>query len=189
MSVVDIVVALLVLVLGLRGLRRGFLREAFSFAGWLGGATAAVWFLFDLAPLIAETFRLPAAVGGLIAFVGVFLLVSTLFWLAGWLLAGFVRITVVLRPVDKAAGLVLGAAEGLAFAAILAFVFRESPLFPATRERIEKSPLTGTLADEAGTLFRALRDEAALKGAGDEKNDARRKPASPPKAPAPSERR
>jgi membrane protein required for colicin V production len=162
-SVVDIVVVLLVMVLGLRGLRRGFLREVFSFAGWLGGAIAAVWFMFDLAPLLAESFRIPAAVAGLIAFVGVFVLVSTAFWLLGWLLSGLVRVTVILRPLDKLAGLVLGGAEGIALAAILAFVFGQSPLFPGLHERIEASPVSGPLAERAGALFRELRDDAALK--------------------------
>lgn len=160
MNVVDLVVVLLMVVLALRGYRRGFVRELFSFAGWLGGGVAGVFFVYPLTPIIAESLKIPAASAGLAAFLGVFFLVSTLFWLAGWLLSAIIKATVVLRPFDRAAGLVLGAVEGVAFAAILAGVFGASPLFPDVRSRIESSFLGSRLAEQAGAFFTAVRDRA-----------------------------
>ena len=185
MNLVDLVVVLLVLVLALRGLRRGLVREVFTFAGWVAGAVAAVWLVFDLAPLLAESFRIPAAVGGLIAFVGVFFGVSLGFWLIGWLVGAFIRVTVVLRPLDRGAGLLLGAAEGLFLAGIVTAVFRQSPLFPTAREHIETSALGSALADQTATIFAAIRAEATAKdpATGNEVPESTAKPRRKPRPP------
>jgi membrane protein required for colicin V production len=195
--IVDLIVALIVLVLGLRGLVRGFLREAFSFAGWLGGCLAAVWLLDDVTPIVVDRLHLPAPIGGLVAFVGVFLVVAMAIWIAGWLLAMIVRITVILRPVDRLAGLALGIAEGLVLAGVLVLGFRESPLFPVVRRELEASALSEPLAERTAALFRAVRDETKSAGetpAGERPPATESTPASKPRrhggrsAPSPGER-
>ena len=153
-------VLLLVLVLAFRGLRRGFVRELFTFAGWLGGALAAVYFLYDLTPIIAERFRIPAAFAGLAAFLAVFLAVSTVLWLVGFLISTLIKVTVLLRPIDKLAGVALGAVEGLTLAGIVLFVFGASPLFPTAREMVESSALGPPVVEATSTLFSSVRDEA-----------------------------
>lgn len=180
MNAIDLGVLLVVLVLALRGHRRGFLREVFTFAGWLGGAAGAFWLMVDLAPLAAEALHVPAAVGGAIAFTGVFLGIFLACSLAGWLISKIVRATF-FAPLDRFAGLSLGAAEAITLSALLLFVLHASPLFPAVASRIESSRIGKPLAVRAEAFITALRKTGAAESPAAEKS-AEEPPARPQRA-------
>lgn len=179
MNLVDVVVVLVVLVLGLRGFRRGFLREVFTFAGWLGGFLGAFYLMIALAPPIARSFGLPIEFGGLIAFVGVFLLVSVVCWFTGWALSKLIGATP-LAPLDRFAGLTLGLAQGLVLSALLCFVLYGSPLFPSAHEPIEQSLVGQTLVTQADAVLHALRQSSTAEPA-EETPDEPAKPDGPRK--------
>ena len=158
--ILDVIVVLLVLVLALRGLRRGIIREMFSFAGWILGVVAGVRFASLLAPWVSEQLQVPAGIAGLISFVGILIPVSLGVWLIGYLISDLIKITVILRPADKFFGLAVGALEGVLLSGILVGVFAVSPLFPALKTQLEQSVISGPLSEVARVVFSEIRDRA-----------------------------
>ncbi len=161
-NVIDLGVLFVILVLALRGYRRGLLREVFTFAGWLGGMAGAYRMMADLAPIAAKAFHLPVVVGSAIAFVGVFLGVFLTCSIAGWLISKIVRATL-FAPLDRLGGLSLGAAEAVTLSALVLFGLHASPLFPTLAPRIESSWIGQPLAVRAKALVTALRQTATRK--------------------------
>lgn len=155
MNVVDAVVLAMALFLGLRGLRRGLIRAVFGFAGWLGGFAAAFYLVGDLAPIAAERYELRPEVAALIVFLVTFAVVFVAASLVGWLLSRLAR-AILLGPLDRLGGLVLGACEGLVLSAFVLFALSESPFVPWAHRPIEESMIGRDLALHAKAFFNAI---------------------------------
>lgn len=161
MTALDGILLLLLVLFGLRGFWRGFLREAVGLAGLV--AVAYVLFtgwsdalgarLTGHAGMSGETARVVAAVGLALA---VFLLVR----LVGGVV---VRATAALflRPVDRVAGVGLGLVEGTAVLGLLmAAIVRVAPASDPSH-RIEASPLAQPMLQVADRIVTVARPYAA----------------------------
>ncbi|MCL1817342.1 MAG: CvpA family protein [Spirochaetaceae bacterium] len=122
----DIVLALVVLFMLLRGLLRGALAELFSVGAIVGGIAAAIIFCGPVGVVVEERLGLNGW-GNIIAFLGLFIVTYLVMKVAQKILRGFVE-NINLQNLDKALGLFLGLIEGLALAALIVFVLRLQPL-------------------------------------------------------------
>ncbi len=156
MNLVDLALAVLLVLCAVRGFWRGLVRESFGFAAFLLGIYCALR-LAESAALSLEAWptlaSLPetARVGG--AFVAVFLVVSALVNLAGFV---FDRLLGrgVLRQVGRVGGGLFGVAKG---AVVLAFVLLFLQLFPFVRgldDRLAESRLARPMISAADNLLR-----------------------------------
>lgn len=117
LTVFDVVVLLLVGLLALGGLARGFVGEIVSLLAWLAGIVAVRLFYTPVKAFLAQLTGTEA--GGAIAalvvlFIGGFLIVRTL---GGQLSAGTKGS--IIGPIDRLLGLGFGAAKGVLAAALL----------------------------------------------------------------------
>jgi membrane protein required for colicin V production len=161
MTALDGILLLLLVLFGLRGFWRGFLREAVGLAGlvavayvlFMGWSDALAARLAGHAGMSSETARMVAAVGLALA---VFIVVR----LVGGVV---VRATAALflRPVDRVAGVGLGLVEGTAVLGLLmAAIVRVAPASDPSR-RIEASRLAQPMLEVAGRIVTVARPYAA----------------------------
>jgi len=139
-AAVDIVFGLVILILTLRGLMRGFIEELFSLGALVLGVAAAVFFSASLAKPIEQTFGIPSGWGQVVAFLAIFLVVYLVLKMAEKALHGLTE-KVHLENLDKALGFIFGLLEGLIFVALAVLVLRLQPFFNA--DGILKNSLTG----------------------------------------------
>lgn len=156
MNAVDAVVLGAVLVTAFRGYRLGLLREVFGFLGWAFGGLAALRYTFAWVEGVTEATGLPAAVAGLLLFVGIFAVVYLAARTVGWLLARLVGKTF-LASVDHTGGLFLGFLEGIALSAAILYLLLVSRLVPAVLPKIEASVLAPPLVEAAGRAIQAAK--------------------------------
>jgi membrane protein required for colicin V production len=123
----DIVLAIVVLFMLLRGLLRGAIAELFSVGAIIAGVVVAVIFSAGIGAAVEENLG-ARGWGRIIAFMGLFLVTYVFMKIAEKALKGFVN-NVNLQNLDKALGLFLGLVEGIALAAVVIFALRLQPLF------------------------------------------------------------
>lgn len=157
MNGIDVALVILLLLCGLRGSWRGVFRESFGFAALLlgllaalrGAAAGAAW-LTAHAPVADLS---ASAVLG-VAFVAIFLFVSTLLNLIG-VAADQLFGRGSLRIASRASGALFGLGKG---AAVLAFALLFLHLFPIVRgidRQIMDSRLAHPMVNAAGAMLRA----------------------------------
>jgi membrane protein required for colicin V production len=129
-AAVDIVFAVVILILTLRGLMRGFIEEVFSLGALVLGLAAALLFSAALAKPVEQTFGIPAGWGQVVAFLAVFLVVYIVLKIVEKALHGLAE-KVNLENLDKALGLFFGLFEGLIFVALAILVLRWQPFIKA----------------------------------------------------------
>lgn len=126
-AVIDVVFALLIVVLAVRGVIRGFVAEFGSVAAVFVGIGGAVLFHKALAALFGRWFG-ESRWNPLIAFLVLFLLLYLLVKALERLLAAvFDKLN--LERLDRALGFFLGLAEGLLIVCVLLFLLRWQPFF------------------------------------------------------------
>ena len=121
MNRIDVVLAVVLALFALRGFQRGFSREIFSLVGLVGGVAMAKATFADVAMMLPP--NVPEIARPTVAFAGIFLAVVLAAKVAGMLVhrvLGLVR----LSPLDRAAGILFGAAKGAAVIAMGVFVVR-----------------------------------------------------------------
>ena len=143
MSTLDIVVLAIAGVLGVRGLFRGFIREAFAVVAWVGGIALAFLFAAELAPVVADAIGVGPPFDRAIAGTGIFLAVYVVVEIVARILRRIAH-AIFLGPVDRVAGLALGATKGAVLCG-LGFWLAVQRFGPETRTRIESSPVAATM--------------------------------------------
>ena len=121
MNRIDVVLAVILAFFALRGFQRGFSREIFALVGLVGGVAVAAVTYADAAPMLPP--EVPEIARPGLAFVGIFLAVALVAKLAGFLVQRMLGL-VMLSPLDRAAGVLFGAAKGAAVLAMAVFVVR-----------------------------------------------------------------
>lgn len=121
MNRIDVVLAVIVAVFALRGFQRGFSREIFALIGLVGGIVIATAMSADAIVLLPS--EVPEIVRPAVAFVGIFLAVAIAAKLAGLLVRQALGL-VMLSSLDRAAGILLGAAKGVAVIAMAVVAVR-----------------------------------------------------------------
>jgi len=122
MSFLDIVVIVLVVLLGLKGLFRGLIKEVFGLASIVGGVFFASRFAYDLGSYINANF-LPIendGVKSLVGFIALFLLIWGSIQLSGTAVSKMVKMSG-LGFVDKIGGAAVGSAKIILIFSIIAY--------------------------------------------------------------------
>jgi membrane protein required for colicin V production len=124
---IDIIFAILIMILAVRGAIRGFVAEFGSVAALFLGLGGAIALYKSVAALIGKWFGV-SLWNPLIGFLVVFLLIYLVVKLLERLLAAlFDKLD--LERLDRAIGLFLGLAEGLLLAGVLLFLLNWQPFF------------------------------------------------------------
>lgn len=123
----DIVFGILILLLAVRGLIRGFIGEVFSVGAVVVGIGAAVIFSSVLAGPVEEMLNIRGW-GQVIAFLGIFLVVYIVLKIVEKALKGVIE-NIHLENLDRALGLFLGIVEGLVVVGALVLMLRLQPFF------------------------------------------------------------
>ena len=129
MNWLDIVIIVVIVLLGIAGLRQGMIRTVFGIAGLIGGIFLAGRYYHELA---ARLFPSGATWGNIAAYA--IIAIATLFvaGVIGWLLAKLVNFAA-LGWLDRVMGFILGVViAGLLCAAILAIAVKFYPGMEAT---------------------------------------------------------
>ena len=121
MGRIDVVLAVVLALFALRGFWRGFSREIFALIGLIGGLAVAGASYADAAMMLPP--EVPDIVRPATAFIGIFLGVALAAKLAGMVIHRLLGLTL-LSPLDRAAGILLGAAKGVAVITIGTIVVR-----------------------------------------------------------------
>jgi uncharacterized membrane protein required for colicin V production len=167
MNAIDIALVVLLLLCALRGSWRGIFREGFGFAALLVGLLAALraaeptaaW-IGTIAPVADVN---PTAVLGA-AFVGVFLVVSTLINLFG-VAADLVFGRGALRLPSRAVGALFGVGKGAAVAACALLFLQLFPVIKGLDRKILDSRLARPLVSAAEATLRSEWHSGAPSGA------------------------
>ena len=129
MNWLDIVIIVVVVLLGIAGLRQGMIRTVFGIAGLIGGIFLAGRYYDELAALL---FPSGAAWANIAAYAIIAIATLVVAGVIGWLLAKLVNFAA-LGWLDRLMGFILGIViGGLLCAAILAIVVKYYPGMEAT---------------------------------------------------------
>jgi len=118
---IDVVLAVILALFALRGFQRGFSREIFALVGLVGGVAIARATFGDAVAMLPSD--VPEIARPTVAFAGIFLAVMLAAKVTGMLVHRGLGL-VLLSPLDRAAGILLGAVKGAAVVAMGVFVIR-----------------------------------------------------------------
>jgi len=129
MNWLDIVIIVVIVLLGIAGLRQGMIRTVFGIAGLIGGIVLAGRYYDELAALL---FPSSATWANIVAYAIIAIATLVVAGVIGWLLAKLVNFAA-LGWLDRLVGFILGIViGGLLCAAILAIVVKYYPGMEAT---------------------------------------------------------
>jgi membrane protein required for colicin V production len=138
MNWLDILIIVVLVLLGVAGLRQGMIRTVFGIAGLIGGIVLAGRYYDELAALL---FPSGAIWGNIAAYAIIVIATLVVAGLIGWLLAKLVNFAA-LGWLDKFMGFILGVViGGLLFAAILAIVLHFADYYPGMEATINQSAI------------------------------------------------
>jgi len=138
MNWLDILIIVVLVLLGVAGLRQGMVRTVFGIAGLIGGIVLAGRYYDELAALL---FPSGAIWGNIAAYAIIVIATLVVAGLIGWLLAKLVNFAA-LGWLDKFMGFILGVViGGLLFAAILAIVLHFADYYPGMEATINQSAI------------------------------------------------
>ncbi len=149
MNRVDVVLASVLALFALRGFWRGFSRELFALVGLIGGLVVAAATYGDAAPQLPAS--IPEDLRPIVAFAGVFVGVNLAARVVGAVIHRVLGV-LLLSPVNRAAGAVLGAAKGAALAGIALLLVRALVPSPALIAELDRSRLARPLLAIAGEI-------------------------------------
>lgn len=150
MSVLDVALIALLLPFALRGWWRGFLREACSLIGLVGGAYVAATWWTEAAKEIGSRWAVDPVVALGLAVVGLFLGVYLVALLVGFIADRVARV-IFLGPLNSTAGVVFGVAKGavlMGFGLVLLPRFVSDPRLTAAIESSTLAPMLMTLSEQ-----------------------------------------
>jgi membrane protein required for colicin V production len=151
---VDLILAFVLGLFGLRGFFRGLFREILSLAGLIAGFMLTVAFLQPVAGYVAGFWKMPPLILKGLVFVILFFLVYFLFNLVGWLLHRSESL-LFLKTVNRAGGIAVGLAKGAAIMALIIFFLTDAAWLPkAGQENLHGSYLVLPLSRFAESLIR-----------------------------------
>ena len=118
MNLLDIIIAIIVVLFGISGLRKGLIREAATLLGLFLGLYVAFHFSDFTADKLQHLWEIDPKYLNLIAFIVTFIVVSILVNLLGRLVARLVK-AINLGFLDRLGGFVVGAAKGILICSLL----------------------------------------------------------------------
>jgi len=160
-NLLDFAVLALIFLLGLRGYFRGFFRELFGLAAWLGAGVVAYLAGPLYGPAVAQRYTLPLAIGQSLAALGIFVALYLACQILGWVLHRLAR-AIFLGPVERAGGLVFGAAKAIAISTLFCMLVTSRRGLPDLAERVRESAMLSGLVDEGWNVFAIARESAGV---------------------------
>ena len=153
MNWIDVILASVLALFGLRGFFRGFFREIFSLLGLIAGFILATKWAQPAATYASMWWSLPALFleGG--AFVAIFFVAYFTFNLVGWLLHRSQSLLFI-KSLNRAGGLLVGLGKGAAILALVVFFLGHAGSFSAKPETPGASYLLPPLSRFAEGLIR-----------------------------------
>ena len=153
MNWLDIVIIVVIVLLGILGLRQGIIKTAFGIAGLIAGIVLAGRYYKPLAEILSPS---GASWANITAYAIILIATLVVAGVIGWLIAKLVHL-VLLGWLDQLAGFVFGAAIGaLICAAVLAMVIK---YFPGVEASIAHSVLARFLLARFPLLLALLPEE------------------------------
>lgn len=130
MNWADLAILLILLVSSLISVKRGFVKEALSLAGWVAAFTVAMLFSASLATLFVNSIESPS-VREMVAFGLLFACTLIVAAMANYLIAEVVRMTG-LSGTDRLFGMIFGLVRGIIV--VMAVLLLVPPLIPIDQE-------------------------------------------------------
>ena len=161
MNALDFAVLGLILFLALRGYFRGFFRELAGLAAWVGAGLAAYLLGPSYGPAVSQRYGLPIALAEAAAAVAIFVAIYLTCQVAGWILYRLARM-LFLGPVDRAGGLVFGAAKAVAAATLFCMLVTSRRGLPDFAERVRDSPMLSEMVEHGWGVFAVVRESSGL---------------------------
>jgi membrane protein required for colicin V production len=160
-NALDFAVLGLILLFALRGYFRGFFRELAGLAAWVGAGLASYLLGPTYGPAVSQRYGLPIALAEAAAGVAIFVALYLTCQLAGWVLHRIARM-LFLGPVDRAGGLVFGAAKAVAVATLFCMLVTSRRGLPDLAERVHDSPMLTELVEQGWGVFAMARESSGL---------------------------
>jgi len=148
----DVVIALLLALSLLQGIRAGLIRSVFSILGITVGLTAAIIYYVRVSEWLLSHVGMPQFMADAFGFFAIFALTATAVHLAGSFFAVITRIRL-FRAMDKACGSAVGLLIGLAVVGVLLILLTAFPLFPGFQDHIEQSSLAPAIIETTHLLY------------------------------------
>ncbi|NDV00962.1 CvpA family protein [Pseudoroseicyclus tamaricis] len=158
-TLIDGVVAIIIILSALLAYSRGFVREALAIAAWIGAAMLAFIFADEMRPLVEQIPVVGDFIGDscelavIAAFFAVFALALIVFSLFTPLFSSLVQRSA-LGGVDQGLGFLFGVARGILLVAVAFFVYetvlsaQAVPMVEDSRAAAVFSRLTGSIAEQ-----------------------------------------
>ncbi|AEA33301.1 CvpA family protein [Hippea maritima] len=171
MNVVDIALGLFILVLAVRGLIRGLIKEVFGLAALFGGVFGAHVFGRGFGSYIVHTISVSPVVAYGFAFFSVFLFIYLILIFLGYILSSMAK-KIELGGLDMFFGFVFGAFKGLLIIAVVAFVLDTFPSFRELSIQMKRGSYIYAFVDkrldniEMVRLINRLKNQKIIKKSG-----------------------
>ncbi|SPJ23992.1 CvpA family protein [Palleronia abyssalis] len=163
-TIVDGIVALILVVSAILAYSRGFVREAMAIAGWIVAAIAAFALATTAQPLVQEIPVLDRYLGDscelsiIFAFAAVFAVMLVVASIFTPILSGAVQDSA-LGPIDRGLGFLFGVARGIILIAV-AFVVYDRIAVTETIAAVENSRTANVFARSEGTIDQTIPADA-----------------------------
>lgn len=161
MNLLEFAALVLIFLLAVRGFFRGFFREAFGLLAWVGAGLTGYLLGPTYGPAVSQRYGLPIAIGEAMAAIGLFIALYIVCQLTGFILSRIARM-VFLGAIDRAFGLVLGAAKAVAIATLYCMLVTSRRGLPEIADRVHDSPLLTQAVGEGWNLFAIARERTGL---------------------------
>ena len=151
----DIVIAVLLILSLVQGIRAGFIRSVFNVAGVVAGLILAVNFYLYGSVLLLEHVNLPQFLASVVSFITIFSLVSFVFFLAGSSFRIVTRLSI-FKFADRVGGSIAGLMIGLIIVGAVLLLLAVSPVYAMLQNYYEDSYLAPPIIDKTHDLYDQL---------------------------------
>ncbi len=138
MNVIDIVLGVFIIVLAIRGLIRGLIKEIFGLAALIGGVVLSDMFGKQFGNVIYHHLTVSPFVAYVSSFFIIFIVVYLGFLLIGYVLSNIIK-AIQLGWLDRTFGFAFGALKAFLLIAVFVFVVKNFPFFGYLNRDLEKN--------------------------------------------------
>ncbi len=146
MNVIDVILGVFILVLAIRGLIRGLIKEVFGLAALIGGVLLSNMFGKQFGNIIYHHITISAPVAYVSAFFIVFIVVYLGFLFIGYVLSNIIKV-IQLGWLDRMFGIAFGALKAFLIIMVFVFVIRNFPFLSYLNKNLEKNSFIFSIAE------------------------------------------
>lgn len=157
----DLIIAVILFLSIVQGIRTGLIRSVFSIAGIILGLFFAVTLYTTGSELLLRYINLPPIFADAVSFIFIFSFSSVLIHMLGSLFSFITRISLV-RLADKAGGSVAGLFIGLTVVAVMLILLTAFPVYSEFQDHLDQSFLAPQIVDNAIFIYDEVSDFFSL---------------------------